>query len=202
VKIDRNNLDKLSYLVGVFLGDGCCYFGKNSYQFSITSSDYDLCLISQNICNKIFNKSGRIKTIYKDNRVSYYQLVICSKYIVRFFSKLTYKRKKIPSFIYGYKKDFIQGLMDSDGWICKVNATDGYIRYRIGFKNTSLWIKEFKEILNGLEVRTGNLLKNKINCRAKLESYSFSINTSDYISKIGFKIERKKELSKKYGIIS
>lgn len=189
-----------SYLVGSLLGDGCLYIGNNSYQFSITSEDYDYCEKCQVITNDLFGKTGRIKTIMKGDKVSYYQLVICSKEIVLFLKYLTKNKTNIPAFVYkdnDFKKSFIQGLMDSDGWISKVNASDGYIRYRVGFKNISKWTNGFKKMLEDLDVRTGEM-RMVSNIRSSKKAFCFTINTFDYCDKINFRIDRKKKISKEY----
>ena len=209
MKIDINKrriyTKDFAYLIGSLLGDGCLYVGKNSYQFSITSEDYDFCEKCYNIVNNLFNKKGRIKAVEKNGQISYYQLVICSKQIVYFLKEITEDKKKIPKFINknkDFKKSFCQGLMDSDGWISKVNASDGYIRYRVGFKNISYWTNEFKDILKSLGVRTGKMRKQS-NIRSLKSAFTFTINTFDYCEKIGFRIDRKKSLQTRYkdGII-
>ena len=186
-----------SYLIGSLLGDGCLYVGKNTYQFSITSEDYDFCEKCYNIVDKLFNKKGRIKTVKKNGKISYYQLVVCSKDIVYFLQDITNYKKEIPSFVYknnNFKKAFVQGLMDSDGWITKVNASDGYIRYRVGFKNISVWTEEFKNMFDDLDVKTGKMRKVS-NIRSFKKAFTFTINTFDYCDKIDFKINRKNRIS-------
>ncbi len=189
-----------SYLIGSLLGDGCLYIGKDTYQFSITSEDYDYCKKCQVIMEELFNKGGRIKEVKKGGKISYYQLVICSKKIVFFLKDLTKSKTKIPFFIYKnseFKKAFAQGIMDSDGWITKVDASDGYARYRVGFKNISKWTEEFKNILNDLKVKTGEL-KVVSNSRSNKEAYTFTINTLDYCNKVGFRIDRKREIAESF----
>ncbi len=197
---DNIYTEDFSYLIGSLLGDGCLYIGKNAYQFSITSEDYDFCEKCQIIVNDLFNKKGRIKTVKKNNKISYYQLVVCSKDIVYFLKDLTNNKEEIPFFVYKNKKfikSFIQGLMDSDGWISKVNASDGYIRYRVGFKNISEWTREFKEMFDSLNVKTGKMRKVS-NIRSNKKAFTFTINTSDYCREIGFRIDRKKNISSEY----
>lgn len=192
--------EDFSYLIGSLLGDGCLYVGKNTYQFSITSEDYDFCEKCQIIVNNIFSKKGRIKTVKKNDQISYYQLVVCSKDIVYFLKEITDNKTKIPHSVYKNKKftkSFVQGLMDSDGWISKVNASDGYIRYRVGFKNISEWTKEFKEMFDILDVKTGKMRKVS-NIRSSKKAFDFTINTSDYCKNIGFRINRKDKISKEY----
>lgn len=185
-----------AYLIGSLLGDGCLYVGKDTYQFSITSEDYDFCEKCYNIVDSLFDKKGRIKTVRKDGKISYYQLVVCSKQIVFFLKELTKDKTIIPSFVYknnDFKISFSQGIMDSDGWITKVNASDGYIRYRVGFKNISKWTSSFKSILDGLKVKTGEM-RMVSNDRSSKKAYTFTINTFDYCSNVGFRIDRKKRI--------
>ena len=173
-----------SYLIGSLLGDGCLYVGKNTYQFSITSEDYDFCEKCQIIVYNLFGKNGRIKTVKNGGKISYYQLVVCSKDIVYFLKEVTDNKNKIPLFVYlskEYMKSFVQGLMDSDGWISKVNASDGYIRYRVGFKNISNWTNEFKDMFNTLDVRTGKM-RRVSNIRSSKKAFSFTI--SNFFQKV------------------
>ena len=88
---DKVDQCELSYLMGAFFGDGCIYSNKKyyTYQFSITSSDYDLCSNVQGICRKMVNKSGTIKTVSKNGKMSYYQLVVCSKGLFTFLKEQT-----------------------------------------------------------------------------------------------------------------
>jgi len=202
INIDKRKVytKDFSYLIGSLLGDGCLYVGKNSYQFSITSEDYDFCEKCQIIVNNLFCKKGRIKTVLRGNKISYYQLVICSKDIVYFLKEITKDKTIIPYFIYkndNFKKSFVQGIMDSDGWITKVNASDGYIRYRVGFKNISNWTNKFKDILEALDIKTGKMRKVS-NIRSPKKAFSFTINTFDYCDKIDFRINRKRKISKEY----
>jgi hypothetical protein len=189
-----------AYLVGVILGDGCLYVGKSSYQLSVTSEDYDFCKNCSDIINNLFDKRGSIKEVKKNGKISYYQLVVCSKDIVFFLKDLTKNKTKIPLFIYKnnkFKKHFVQGLMDSDGWISEINASDGFKRYRVGFKNTSGWTKDFKDILRDLKVKTGKI-REVGNSRSYKSAYTFTINTFDYCSKIGFRINRKNNVKDRF----
>ena len=202
INIDKRKIytKDFAYLIGSLLGDGCLYVGKNAYQFSITSEDYDFCEKCQIIVNNLFGKKGKIKSVKRDNKISYYQLVVCSKDIVYFLKSVTNDKKEIPFFVYRSKefiKSFIQGLMDSDGWISKVNASDGYIRHRVGFKNISDWTNEFKKMFDILNVKTGKMRKVS-NIRSFKKAFTFTINTFDYCDEIGFRIDRKRKISKEY----
>jgi DNA-binding transcriptional regulator WhiA len=122
-KIPIMKKHQLSYLIGMFLGDGCVYINNKNkkhpiYQFSITGEDYDILEICHDIIKKRFNKTGKIKEIYKNGKFSYFQLLVCSKKICYFFKGLTKSRTRIP-FIKKEdvmsRKYLCSGLMDSDG---------------------------------------------------------------------------------------
>lgn len=199
-KLSEEKACDLCYLIGAFMGDGCIYIRNNNYQFSITSSDIDFCQICSKICEKLFNKSGNIKTINnKRNEYSYSQLVCCSKNICHLIKDLTCNKTTVPKIVQNdtlTKRGFIQGVMDADGWISKVSASDGYIRYRIGFKNTAYWTKQINDIIKSLEVRVGIVNKSESHryYKKNKDSFVFSINTEDYCKKIGFRIARKQKL--------
>ena len=205
------NLPDFCYLTGACLGDGCLYYGKGSYQFSITSEDVDFCETCQDKCKSVFGKSGNIRTINKNGKYSYSQLVVCSKDIVSFLLDLTDNRCRIPIDELNLNNksnlaQFLLGVMDSDGWVCKVMPADGHPRYRVGFKNVQLWTAQIKEMLSSMGVKTGVMQKRE-NYRygqKNKDSYTFSINTRDYSSILDFKVLRKQkildEYREKYGI--
>lgn len=199
------NLPDFCYLTGACLGDGCLYYGKNTYQFSITSEDIDFCETCQDRCDSVFGKRGRIKTINKGDQYSYSQLVVCSKDIVSYLLELTDNRHKIPVDELGLNDEknliqFLLGVMDSDGWVCKVMPADGYPRYRVGFKNIKLWTSQIKDMLSSVGVKTGAMQKRKNYRYGKQnqDSYSFSINTKDYASVLDFMVLRKQNILNEY----
>ncbi len=202
INIDKRKIytKELAYFIGSLLGDGCLYEGKSSYQVSIVSEDFDFCEKCFLIIYNLFNKKGTVRETRKGDKISYYSFRVCSKDIFYFLREITENKSKIPKFIYRskeFKKSFCQGLMDSDGWISKVNASDGYIRYRVGFKNISCWTNKFKDILDDLSIRTGKMGKQS-NIRSVIKAFTFTINTFDYCSKVGFRINRKIKIQKEY----
>lgn len=202
--MEVNRDQSLSYLIGAFLGDGCNYRKKHNYQISITSEDDDFCEKVKVIIEEVFNKSGSIKKVKrKDGTYSYSQLVVCSKEISDYFQDITGNRDKIPDFIYNDKnmiKLFTRGLMDADGWISKVNASDGYTRFRTGFKNIKDWVSEFRDIFDILNIRAGQVRKRenyRYAVRTK-DTFQFTINSEDFCNNVGFSIDRKVKLQNEY----
>jgi len=182
MKYPKTKRHKLAYLIGAFLGDGCCYINTKSkkrtlYQFFITSSDYDLVKICRDISIDLFGKEGSIS-----EQKNYYYLRICSKKICLLLRRITNGRIKIP-FIKPDDKETIKylcaGLVDSDGYICKVNASDGYIRYRMGYHAASIFISDLMNLLNVVGVKTGKLGKRK-KFKTENQRYAFSVNVESF----------------------
>ena len=196
--------ESMAYLLGCYLGDGCSYTRisdhGSSYQFSITSEDIDLCNSCQDIVWSLFQKKSRVKPVIAESGNTHFQLIVCSKLITTHFAAWTNKRLLIPKDVYESKDllvSFSRGLMDTDGWICKTNPSDGYSRYRVGFKNTLPWVQEFRDILKSLDVKVGVLYPAKVKKHEK-PAMAFTVNTNSYCSIVNFGIERKRVLAAEY----
>ena len=195
----------MAYLLGCYLGDGCSYtrisVNRSTYQFSITSEDRDLCENCQVLIEEVFQKkNSKIKTVPGKSGNVHYQLVACSKPITTFFADWTQGREIIPDEVYQSRemlRAFSQGLMDTDGWISKTHPSDGYIRYRIGFKNTLPWVEQFRQILISLGVNVGVLYPAKVKVNEK-PAMAFTVNTRSFCELINFRIHRKIGLVQEY----
>ena len=197
----------LAYLCGAYFGDGHIYYRHMYYQFSVVSSDKDLCDICSCICLSHFGNAGRVFKV-----MNYYKLVVCSKqlcdYILEqfcttdeFFTSDRYQRKGfIPPFSDSEKKHFIAGLMDSDGCISK-KKNGKYIKYDTSFGNTSLLTPEIYKIMIDIGLDCGKLIEKegtvriangKVYNKSK-NAFTWSINTNSYAS-VGFRVKRKQDL--------
>jgi hypothetical protein len=87
--------------------------------------------------------------------------------------------------------------MDTDGWICRTNPSDGYPRYRVGFKNTAPWVEEFRNILTQLNVKVGVLYPCSVAENEK-PALAFTVNTRSFCETIGFRAQRKMMLANEY----
>jgi hypothetical protein len=202
-----------AYLLGAYLGDGNIYYRKNYhkrnyYQFILATEDIDFCQECSRISNNIFNKTGKITKVK-----NYYKLVICSKLLcdtilketssAEYYENATYLEKKhhFPNFINNdLRISFLSGLMDADGWIGK-RKNGKYTKYDVGFKNTALWTSEIYNMFIQMGLKCGKLNKKdntEKNGNKLKDYYCFSINAQDYISKIGFRCQRKKDISMEY----
>lgn len=182
---------------------------RYSYQFVVVSEDYDLCENCSEICSKHFNKKGKISEVKKHN---YYRFRICSKdvcdFVLSYFCSIAdfkiadrYQRKsKMISFSsYEQKKHFIQGLMDSDGWISK-RKNGKYTKYEVGFKNTSVITPKIYNLMKEMGLNCSRLSFYKVSRYGKNTKpvWTWTIHPGDYITKVGFGIQRKMKLCNEY----
>ena len=202
----------MSYLLGVYFGDGHIAYVKKpkpSYQLSIVTEDNDLCSLCNDIIYEEFHKNGKVRNI--DD--SYLKLVVCSKNLCNFILNLTCSNKNFYNATRHEKKaiipnvcpePFIRGLMDTDGWISK-RKNGKYIKYEIGFKNTSILSKEFRRMMIDCGLKCNKLIEKddyqsvvlgqKCHCK---KFWAWTINNKSYIEKVGFGIKRKQDLCKEY----
>ena len=140
------NSTKKAYLLGFLFADGCVY--KNQVSLEIHYKDIEILHLLQNELQSTNKISYR-----KRNNTEMSCCRICSAQIVNDLARYgivpnkTYVTKHLPIIPEEYKKDFLRGLLDGDGWITKDRL--GY--YHIGFVNNCENIcKEFQEMCNSL----------------------------------------------------
>ncbi len=210
------NTVEFYYLLGAYWGDGHIYYNKSSrgssHQFSIVSEDEDFCQLCSQVCLEYAGKSGAVKFINN----SYYKLVVCSKDLCNsilahtcsvsdyYVADRYQKKSRLPVLPdLGCQKSFIRGLMDSDGWISK-RKNGKYIKYEVGFKNSSLMSPAIYELMTKSGLNCGKLTyregvvshRNGKHYNKSKAQWCWTITPRNYITTIGFSIERKKLLCK------
>jgi len=151
LNLDENyfhNIDssKKAYLLGFLFADGNVY--NNQLTLEIHYKDIEIIHLLQ-------------KELHSTNKISYRKRTntemcccrICSKQIVEDLAQYgivpnkTYVTKHLPQIPENYKRDFLRGLLDGDGWITKDKL--GY--YHIGFVNNYQTIcQDFQNMCNSL----------------------------------------------------
>lgn len=206
--LDKKMNKDFAYLIGAYLGDGHIQYSRTgsstSHQFSITSEDRDFCKRCSKITKEINDKPGCITKVQ-----NYYKLVVCSKPLCNMIlehtcSKSDYyeadhisKKSHLPELsTFDIQQEFLIGLMDADGWI-RETINGKYMKYEVGFKNTACWSPNIYEMMEKLGIKCSklNYQKNGKYCK---NTYSWTINPRDYAKALGFHIERKNILLKKY----
>lgn len=198
------------YLLGVYFGDGHIDYAPCTYQLTVTSEDIDLLENTNSILNKHFFKTGTISPVK-----NYFKLVLCSKAVCNYLLDIFCtnpdycaadkfeKKGKLPKLPdVESKKQFVMGLMDSDGWISR-RKNGKYIKYEVGFKNTSVLSMGIRSIMGeiGLDCNetlitpAHNVMRKNGKISHHRQNWSWSITPFNYINTLGFGISRKIDLS-------
>ncbi len=131
---DEENLD-IAYLLGLYLTDG--YVTPNCKYFRLRCTDRDLCENVRQIALSLFGNSLEVKDhskYYPKAKKDVYEVMIRSETLCEWLVSQTTTKKYLPSWIYTtsleWKKSFIAGCIDGDGYISvnqrryKNNPTD------------------------------------------------------------------------------
>lgn len=214
-----------AYLLGAYLGDGHVAHrhkynrgNKNAngnHQFTIASIDKDLLKRTKRCIKKCFPKfegSLNINRAARNGKQKgyIYRLDIYNKELCDFLIDTTNWKKKLPKF--SNKKlfrEFVAGLMDTDGWIAEnFSRTEQIWKWQMGFAVNLPWLKYFKIQLEKFGVHSGSIQRvtqktspNWVDC------YRIYINIRDFINAgLYFRVKRKRQrlvnYQRHYGLTS
>lgn len=197
----------LSYIIGVYYGDGCAFISKEKhtkshrYRFQMTAKDYDFVIAVKNALENIVNNRIYI-SIQKEK---YFRVETQNKTLVRFLKK---PFDYIRSFIEKHPADFLRGLFDSDGGI--YHDRKGVYRVRLYNTNKEMLLYVKKLLLKTygiissdiwLNAPKGRELKfgNRIYFSSK-DAWVLQIvrktSVAMFMNRIGFSIKRKNDVWK------
>ena len=93
-----------------------------------------------------------------------YKLRVAQKELVDEAERITAHKSKIPDEVINgdnkIKVAFVQGLMDSEGWIqCNLSGGLGYDTMTLGFGCTDPWFDDFYQLVKTLGLRTSRIFK-------------------------------------------
>jgi 7-carboxy-7-deazaguanine synthase len=133
-KILSNQQEKISYLLGVWLGDGCRTSG--SFQVSIATTNVNF---QNNLYRTIKEIVPTSKFRFRGGRTQ-----VCSfteLYILQYFFQFLLKNKLVDNYIYENEKLFLAGFLDTDGSIYYGSQGKKYDRgvWKVEFYNFDLY---------------------------------------------------------------
>lgn len=190
----------LSYLTGVYLGDGSAYKTTNNrWIFSLTSIDEDFVKVTQDCFDFVFGKRG-VFTLQDYNQrqnknwSKTYQYYNLSKRIVKWFTRVTKRKMHIPRYIsysYASKLAFLAGIWDSEGYFAeynkykdrKGNLRTEWTRWMCGIGATESWIHSAIEIMKGMGIYPNKMQVEKPRYENYNTMYRYTFNVKNFISK-------------------
>jgi len=199
---------EFAYLIGVYLGDGSTTikldkkFG-NKYRFQLGSIDKDFVDYVSYLLNIFGYHTTRWEKRYNSQKWNdMYYLNVCSKELVLYLRKITRNKKVIPKWIFkrkDWKIEFVNGLLDSEGWVgkAKVNDTACGYKYSVGINTTSNYVYKVVDILKEYGVLVSKEYSPKL--KKGKHTHWFQFNLVSFIeSPFKFRIERKVRRLKEY----
>ena len=180
---DDDNLAKLYYFYGLWLGDGFCNKNGNSYDIylSIGKDETNLAQFYDKLVEELFNRKciHVHKNKEQTRRFTNKDLFLKLKSL---FGTNAYN-KRIPECIkmlpYNYKLHFLQGYLDSDG---SVFLDNGKVRTNFTSVNLEL-LEDIQDMLFGMNIANSIVIHQKetINKQGihSLQSYRINISRSD-----------------------
>lgn len=207
VEFNSNNYLPIDpYVVGVFLGDGCC---KQRLLTLSSNDEYIVEEVSRLIesdgyvknSDKSYNWTFLVKEDCKEKEKNPLITKIQTKYFFKPFLKeivTNAEDKRIPE-CYKYSSiqdrlNLIQGLLDTDGTI---GENDNH-RYNISFTSTSLnLIKDLREVLFSLGYESSISKNKRVDNYTTGTCYNLSINIPNEEKYKLFRLPRKKNIALK-----
>lgn len=194
-----------AYLLGVYLGDGHAQWSQYEngavYQFVVPSLDQDLLEKTSQCLVRIYPElKDRIRIITEPRtgktKGVLYRLICHSKELCRFLIRKTKKKNKLPKFKNPTLfKEFVSGLMDTDGWITEWwSKKDDSFKYQMGFATTLPWLKKLKKRFQKAGIVIGKIQKQcKYNDNWN-DCYRMYLNISSFVDAgFYFSIKRKQQ---------
>ena len=164
----------LSYLIGVLMGDGCTYMKKNGHG-SKYRTVFHLKTIDSDFADEVEKGLRQIKPEIKISRTIQKQhpnahgkkplhYVTTSDDFAQYLREITHNKTLIPTEAYEYPKKFIEGFLDSDGFVSiNVDNKTGTIRLQVGVGKSGGYFHSIKKMLEDEGIKTGKMQIHRTN---------------------------------------
>lgn len=167
MKIGQSAGKSYAYILGVYLGDGCVTHSGDGYPlFRLNTIDEDFALAVKKALKDLVDNPVSISchAVKKSSRPNW-ALCCCSTELSRHLVDVTDGKKKIPDVVSGWdrgmKISFIEGLMDSEGYVAADNRFETARRFFMGFKSCDVWFHDFVALLDEVGIAHGKVTEEK-----------------------------------------
>lgn len=122
----QDNDLRIAYLLGIYLTDGYIRRSTDGVRIRLKSIDID---IIQKFVDIIYSYTGKLHSITKQKsdatgKYYHYEAACYNKELCDWLEDVTQKKMFVPDLVYSqsieWKKEFLAGLLDGDGW-CSVS---------------------------------------------------------------------------------
>jgi len=208
MKIGQSAAKSYAYLLGVFLGDGCVTATGNALRYAQNTIDEDFAEAVRDALSNLTDR--RVTVTYQEkprpNRPCSPQWTVgCSdREICAKLLNDTQGKAVIPAYVFEWsgdlKKEFVIGLMDSEGFVAQVHTNRGYEwektnrSFFIGFKSCDVWVPDLIRIMQSVGIRIGKVGVEKPAKAGYKTPMRFAIKMQSWIdSGCRFNIARKQD---------
>jgi hypothetical protein len=166
-EIGQSAAKSYAYLLGVFLGDGCVTKGR----YAQNTIDKDFADAVESALGQLTHK--RVSVSYQekprpDRNCSPQWTINCSdRDLCARLVDDTQSKRIIPRYVFDWdvelKKQFIIGLMDSEGFVARNHNHKGYDwaqtnrSFYMGYKSCDVWIHDLITIMEGVGLKLGKV---------------------------------------------
>ncbi len=192
-----------AYLLGVYMGDGCCNKDGYHYCLSVISEDRDVIEKTRSVVNLLLNKNYPLKCLMP-NSTLLYRFRSYNRWLFEILIELTVNKSRIPESVFSSKREaiseFVAGLMDTDGYISTGINKSGYQRFALGFVNSGKWLDQFISLIASIGVKVGKkTLKKKYRSKSELDCFQVNINLRSFVEAgLYFSCKRKQQILERY----
>lgn len=194
------NDSRLAYIAGVFMGDGCIDDRGRCASTTIVMEDRDVLEQVAAFHSEITSHHCHPRPLRKRPHLCRLRLTdtrLSRELVARTNGKTTLPSLGNPQ----AKKDFIAGLMDTDGHISQNTTTNGqtakrWLRFGLGFVNSGPWLGTFLELLQEFAVQTGKpVLKRKYRSADEKDCWQVCIGLRSFADAgLFFRCQRKQNV--------
>lgn len=162
MKIGQSAGKSYAYLLGVFLGDGCVTKQGDYPVFRLNTIDEDFAEATRLALSEFTDRPIGIHkhSVSKSSKPNY-ALRCGDPDICAHLVDVTAGKTKIPDAVSGWSKEdkiaFIEGLMDSEGFVAERKSTPTARRFYMGFKSCDVWVPQFVRILESVGLKIGKV---------------------------------------------
>lgn len=182
--MNRKPADKTyAYLLGCYFGDASVFKKGNTYAYSFECIDKEFI---DKVASCLQDFVNREVHVHQRTGTNKYYLQVSSKDFKMFIDD-TAGCRYIPEYVYHWddalKREFLEGVLDSDGWISQRSNPNGNCNWQMGYGTTYSWTYDIKKMLQSFGIVCCKMreipTKNKV-------QLNFTINIQSFIES-GFK---------------
>lgn len=188
-----------AYVLGVFLGDGCVTWDA----FRLNTIDEDFAAAVRLALGELTHRAVNVccYPVKKSSKPNY-GLTCKDADLGAILLRDTQSKRVIPSYVWEWpielQKQFIIGLMDSEGFVAKLKRPPGKLQtgraYYMGFKSCDLWVRDLALLMERVGLRLGKIAVCPPNKPGYKTPVRFHIKMQSWVnSGMRFNIKRKQE---------